>query len=224
MKKTYKEVQYKCDYCDFVSTNPKETGIHEFNCEHRPENEEEKIERIRRIAKKTIYLSYTLSEVNDNIRNYLKEFYPKEVLSFSSIKISSNNSRYYFFANYGTTDRLLDKLKISVRIEDYPNIFSKILRITDIKSGSEVVKYITDFNNHIEFELNKFEKTDTEMIRLNENIKTLSDSIYKMQKDLQNSKDIHKTKINQKIDEIKKEYNYIDYSIERKQLESELGL
>lgn len=63
-----------------------------------------------------------------------------------------------------------------------------------------------------------------EMIRLNENIETLSDSLYKMQKDLQNSKDIHKTKINQKIDEIKKEYNYIDYSIERKQLESELGL
>lgn len=224
MKKMYKEVQYKCDYCDFVSNNPKETGVHEFNCEHRPESEVEKIERTRRIAKNIIYQSNSIAEVNDNIINYLKEFYPKEVLSFGSVKLGSNNDRCYFRADYSSTNRLLDKLRISIRIEDYPIIFSKSLKIKEIKSGSEVADYIKEFNNHRENELDKFEKTDPEMIRLNENIKTLSDSIYKMQKDLQISKDIYKTKINHKIDEIKREYNYIDYSIERKQLESELGL
>lgn len=224
MKKTFTEVQYTCEYCGFYSNNPKITGIHEFNCTQRPESEVEKIERERRRAKNVIYSSETIVEVNNNIRNYLKEFYPKEVLSFGSVKLSSNNDSCYFKADYGSTDRLLDKLKISIRIGDYPIIFSKSLRIKDIKSGSKVADYIKEFNDYRENELDKFQKTDPEMIRLNENIKTLSESIYKMQKDLQNSKDIHKTKINHKIDEIKNDYNFIDYSIERKQLESELGL
>ena len=224
MKKTYKEIQYKCDYCDFISSNPKETGIHEFNCEHRPENEEEKLERTRRRAKNIIYQSNTLSEVNDNIRNYLKEFYPKEALSFGSVKMSSNNSRYYFRTDCSTTDRLLDKLKISVRIEDYPNIQNKVFRLTEIKCGSKIQKYNEEFSNYRETELNKYKENDAEMIRLIQNIDTLKSSISKMQTDLYNSQDILKTKLNYKIEEIKNNYSFIDHNVEKKQIEIELGL
>lgn len=228
MKKSYKEVIYKCDHCNFESNDPKITGIHEFNCEHRPENAKEKIERIRRRAKNTIYESNNISEVNDNIRNYLKEFFPEKFNQFSKVRTVANtygNSyNYHFKTDSYQTDALLSKLNISIRISDYTNIQNKVFRLTDIISGSKIQKYNEEFSNYRETELNKYKESDAEMIRLIQNIDTLKSAISKMQTDLYNSQDIVKTKLNYKIDEIKNEYNFIDYNVEKKQIQTELGL
>lgn len=228
MKKSYKEVIYKCDHCDFESNDPKVTGIHEFNCEHRPETLEEKIERTRRRAKNVIYDSNNIAEVNDNIRNYLKEFFPDKLNQFSKVRTYansySNSYNYYLKSDSYQTDALLSKLKISIRISDYTNIQNKVFRLTDIKCGSKIQKYNEEFGDYREAELNKYKENDSEMIRLIQNIDTLKSSISKMQTDLYNSQDILKTKLNYKIEEIKNDYNFIDYNVEKKQIEIDLEL
>ena len=115
-------------------------------------------------------------------------------------------------------------LNIIIRISDYTYIQNKVFRLSDIISGSKIQKYNEEFSNYRETELNKYKESDAEMIRLIQNIDTLKSAISKMQTDLYNSQDIVKTKLNYKIDEIKNEYNFIDYNVEKKQIQTELGL
>lgn len=221
---------YGCQYCGFTSDSPKITGKHEHTCEHNPKikdtNAENKFKAEKAYKRKQIIESKSLTELNERLFSYLKEYYS----SFSSgelirnysgvwhyqVKVENCKLSFSYAIQYGLT-----LLGISIKTEDYIYLAPLLSEINEINKIAST--YSKEFKTHLNPLLNIYRKTSE--------IKDIENEIKEAQikiDELCALRDSFKSKIevleNSYINKVKDEYNWIDYQDRLKQLKSILEI
>lgn len=222
---------YGCQYCEFTSDSPKITGKHEHTCEHNPKIKDTKAENKFKVEKaykrKQIIESKSLTELNERLFSYLKEYYS----SFSGGELIRNCSGVWYYQvkvencklsfNYAIQYEL-KLLGISIKTEDYINLAPLLSEIHEINQKYEV--YNKAFKNYKDPLLTEYRQNNDEIIDLNKGIEHISKRI----NELINTREQYKTDVqnieNDYIKTLKDEYNWVDYQDRLKQLKSILDI
>lgn len=221
---------YGCQYCVFTSDSPKITGKHEHTCEHNPKIKDTKAENKFKAEKaykrKQIIESKSLTELNERLFSYLKEYYS----SFSGGKLSRNNFGVWYYQvkvencklsfNYAI-EYELKLLGISIKTEDYINLAPLLKEINEINKITST--YSKEFKTHLNPLLNIYRKT-SEIKEIENEIKEAQIKI----DELLALRGSFKSKIevleNSYINKVKDEYNWIDYQAKLREIKSILDI
>lgn len=221
---------YGCQYCDFTADSAKVVGKHEHTCEHNTKikdtNAENKFKAEKAYKRKQIIESKSLTELNERLFSYLKEYYS----SFSGgelirnhlgewhypVKVNKSELSFSYAIRYG-----LKLLGISTKTEDYINLAPLLKEMNEINKITST--YSKEFKTHLNPLLNIYRKT-SEIKEINNEIKEAQIKI----DELLALRDSFKSKIevleNSYIDKVKDEYNWIDYQAKLREIKSILDI
>lgn len=222
---------YGCQYCDFTANSAKIVGKHEHQCEHNPKIadtiKENKVKAEKSHKRKLIRESRSLTELNERLFSYLKEYYSRYN---RGILIGTHGDKWIYTINVkkgnlsfdGQLKCALETLGISTKTEDYINLAPLLGELFDINSKFET--YNTDFKNYKNSLLKEYRENNDEIIDLNKSIEIGSKRINELIAEREEYKNAITNIENNYIQTIKSQYNWIDYQARVKEIKSILDI
>ncbi len=203
---------YKCEYCDKEWTTDKEATLkHEKECTFNIKDEK-KIKR--RELRSSIFKSKTIQELDKRLRLYFHEdlvLLNKLDLDFRLNLITLEGNYKITYSANNIFINLLKKYNLNYRFNaaNFKEIFEtekEVQRLRDIRLTYDK-KWREFRNERLDNVFNRNEKT----IQKKVDISMIEDQIRVLNEKLKNEKTILENMETEYIDELKKEYGFIDY-------------